>query len=310
MLTFWINSILVVASLAVLMAGKCPAHAGPIPVPNNTFESPNTFNATPVIDFWQLMPQPAWWNEAATGPWTNLTGVFKNDPPISDVYIDNLDGNQGAWLYANPEVGFFQDYNSVDWNDPAPTHAFDAKFEIGRSYRLTVGIIGGGYGMLPETPLQASLYYRDPASNKVFVAATTIAYSANYFSNRTHLIDFTVTVPVVRATDPWSNQYIGIQFLSTVSPELAGGYWDLDNIRLKSTLAPMLLNPVRTNNQFQFTVQSEPGMLLEILATTNATLPALNWTSLGNLTNTTGTIPFIDTSANFHQRFYQARQMP
>jgi hypothetical protein len=84
----------------------------------------------------------------------------------------------------------------------------------------------------------------------------------------------------------------------------------LDNIRLTSTLAPTLLNPTRTNSQFQFIVQSEPGMILEILATTNATLPALNWTSLGTLTNTTGTIPFIDTSANFDQRFYQARQMP
>jgi hypothetical protein len=84
----------------------------------------------------------------------------------------------------------------------------------------------------------------------------------------------------------------------------------LDNVRLNSMLAPSLANPVRTNGQFQFTLQSEPGLAVEILASTNAALPALNWTSLGNLTNTTGTIPFIDRAANFDQRFYQARQLP
>ena len=111
--------------------------------------------------------------------------------------------------------------------------------------------------------------------------------------------------------DAWAGQHIGISLLSTSRTNLnAEGYWDLDNVRLTSTLAPTLLNPARTNNQFQFTLQSEPGMILEILAATNAALPALNWSSLGIVTNTTGTIPFIDTAANFDQRFYRARQLP
>lgn len=304
------SSFLIAAGLAVLLAGSNMTQAGPIAVPNASFESPFTFFATPILDSWQQMPQPAWWNEAATGPWTNLTGVFQNDPPTSAVHIDNCDGDQGSWLYANPEVGFFQDYDSMDWNDPSPTHAFDVKFEAGKSYRLTVGIIGGGYGMLPETPLEASVYYRDAPGNKVIVAATTITYSAAYFSNRTHLIDFSVTSPVVRASDPWAGQNIGIQFLSTVSAELAAGYWDLDNVRLSSILAPTLWNPVRTNGQFQFTLQSEPGFACEILACTNIALPASNWISLGTLTNVTGTIPLVDTNANIDQRFYQARQLP
>ena len=49
---------------------------------------------------------------------------------------------------------------------------------------------------------------------------------------------------------------------------------------------------------------------LEVLAAPDVTLPAGNWTSLGPITNLTGTIPFIDTSANLPQRFYQARQLP
>lgn len=297
--------------LAAMLARNCELlQAASIAVPGPSFESPATFFATPIVDSWQLMPQPAWWNEAATGPWTNLVGVFKNDPPGSSEHIDNCHGNQGVWLFANPDAGFFQDYDSMDWNDSTPTRAFNAMFEAGKSYRLTVGVIGGGYNMLPGTPLEASLYYRDVSSNKVNVATTTIIYSATYFSNRTHFIDFTVVTPMVRAGDAWAGKNIGIQFLSTVSSELDGGYWDLDNVRLTSILAPTFLNPTYTNGQFQFNIQSEPGLSFEMFATTNLALPPQNWTSLGIITNVTGMIPFIDTQMNFPQRFYQARQLP
>jgi hypothetical protein len=117
-------------------------------------------------------------------------------------------------------------------------------------------------------------------------------------------------MPTVKAGDPWAGKNIGVMILSTVSQELAGGYWDLENVRLSSILAPTLLNPVYTNQQFQFTVQSEPGLLVEILASNQAGLPVTNWTSLGTVTNVTGSVPFIDTSSNFDQRFYQARLLP
>ena len=54
--------------------------------------------------------------------------------------------------------------------------------------------------------LQLSLYYRDAASNMVTVAATTITNSAQLFPTNTHLVDFSVYVPGVRATDPWAGQ--------------------------------------------------------------------------------------------------------
>lgn len=304
------NGFLIAAGMVILSAGSGVLQAGPITVPNASFESPATIFVSLNFDSWQRTPQPGWWDTNSSGDWTTLTGIFKNTAPGSADHIDNCDGNQAVWLFADPDAGLFQDYDSMAWNDPSPTHAFDAKFEAGKSYRLTVGVIGGGYNMLPETPLEASLYFRDAASNKVIVAATTITYSAAYFSNRTHLVDFTVTTPVVRANDPWAGQNIGIQFLSTVSSGLAGGYWDLDNVRLSSSLAPTLSNPVRTPGQFQFTLQGEPGLACEILASTNIVLPASNWISLGVLTNVAGTIPFIDTSANFAQRFYRARQLP
>ncbi|MEK7781515.1 MAG: hypothetical protein AAB370_08465 [Verrucomicrobiota bacterium] len=296
----------------LVMVGS--ASAGPITVQNGSFESPTTFFVTLNLDGWQRTPEPSWWDTNTSGQWDTLIGFFKNTPPGAFDHIDNCHGNQAMWLFVQPEAGLFQDYDSVDWNDTTPTHAFDASFEVGKSYQLTVGLLvggmGSGGGIQPGATVDFSLYYRDAASNRVAVATTTITNSPLVFSNSTHLLDFPVNVPTVRAGDAWAGQHIGILLLSTVATNLVGGYWDLDNVRLTSTLAPTLLNPVRTNNQFQFTIQSEPGMILEILAATNATLPTLSWTSLGTLTNSTGTIPFIDTSANFDQRFYQARQLP
>lgn len=296
------------------LVGSAALQAGPINVPNASFESPPVFfSVSTVFDSWQRMPEPAWWDENVTGPWTNLTGIFQNTAPGSTDHIDNCDGNQAAWLFANPDAGLFQDYDSMDWNDPAPTHAFDAKFEVGRSYRLTVGLIVGtsaGLPMQEGVTLAVGLYYRDPFSNRIAVATTVVTNSSTIFSNGNHFLDFGVNVPTVQADAVWAGQQIGIQFLSTVSPELAGGYWDLDHVQLTSVLAPTLLNPAWTNGQFQFTLQSEPGLAVEILASTNIALPTANWMSLGTLTNVNGTIPYIDTFANFGQRFYQARQLP
>jgi hypothetical protein len=301
-------------SFMAALAANLPTQAGPIATPNASFESPYTFFATPMLDSWQLTPQPAWWNQAAAGPWANLAGVFKNDPPTSSAHIANCDGNQAAWLYANPDAGFFQDYDSMDWNDGLPSHAFDATYEPGKAYELTVGLFGGGaggnYGMLLGVTLELSLYYRDAASNRVTVAATTITNSAELFTSNTNLVDFAVNVPTVQPGDAWAGQHIGIQILSTVRPEMQGGYWDLDNVRLVSILAPQLVNPTVTNHQFQFTLRSEPGLRFDLLASTNAALPIASWTRLGSITNTTGETPCVDTASNFQHRFYRAQQLP
>lgn len=309
-----LNRSLIQSLLVMLLARSAVLHAGPISIPNGSFEMPATFFVSTIFDSWQRTAQPEWWNENATGPWTNLTGIFKNTAPGSADHIENCDSNQAVWLFANPNVGLFQDYDSVGWNDPAPTHAFNAVYEVGNAYQLTVGLFGGGnggnYGMLPGVTLELSLYYRDAASNRLTVASTTITNSAELFTSNTNLLDFAAVVPTVSTSDPWAGQQIGIMILSTVSSNLQGGYWDLDNVRLSSIRAPTLSNPVFTNSQFQFLVQSEPGLPLEVLTSPNAALPIANWTSLGMLTNVTGSIPFIDTSTNFDQRFYQARLLP
>ncbi len=309
-----ILSNLVVGSLA-LAAWTAPLQAGTIAIPNASFESPvvpiDQTPAIPDVDYWQKSPQPVWYASSPFGswPWESRTGTFYNFPS-PDTFIDNCDGSQAAFLFAVPEVALFQDYNSIYGTNTTPSHAFDAKFNVNRAYSLTVGVIGGANTALYEgATLELSLYYRDASSNMITVAATTITNSAQLFPTNTHLVDFSVYVPGVRAVDPWAGQNIGVQIASTVSSNQASGYWDLDNVRLTETLLPALTNPRMTNSQCGFTLESQPGLRFEILATTNLSLALSNWTSLGTVTNVTGATPFLDPATSLDRRFYRARQL-
>jgi hypothetical protein len=307
----------VVVGLAALAAWVCPLQAGTVYVPNASFESPvvpiEFTPALPDLDYWQKSPQPAWYypSNNFNTPWEQLTGTFYNFPSPS-TFIDNCDGTQAAFLFSYPEVAIFQDYDSIYGTNTTPSHAFNAQFNVGSAYSLTVGVIGGVYGSPPlfiGATLQLSLYYRDAASNMVIVAATTVTNSAQLFPTNTHFVDFSVQVPGVLPTDPWANQKIGVQIASTVGTNLAGGYWDVDNVRLTEAPLPTLLNPQVTNNQFILTLQSLPGLRFEMLAHTNLSAPLSNWTILGTVTNTTGTTNFLDPAASLDRRFYRARQL-
>ena len=306
----------VVIGLAALAAWISPLQAGTISIPNASFESPvvptNATPALPDMDYWQKAPQPVWYDPGSFGgsPWDTLTGTFYNfhtSPP--DTFIDNCDGTQAAFLFAVPQNAIFQDYNSIYGTNITPSHAFNATFHVGSSYTLNVAVIGGGGGMTNGVPLQLSLYYRDAASNMVTVGASTVTNSAQSFPTNTHFVDFSVQVPGVLPTDAWANQNIGVQIASTVGFDRIGGYWDVDNVRLTETVLPALGNPQVSNNQFSLTLRSEPGLRFEMLAHTNPSLPLSNWTSLGNVTNTTGSNAFVDQPASLTRRFYRARQL-
>lgn len=292
-----------IAFVVALAMISLPVIAGPIHLPNASFELPASGFVSINIDSWQKNPKPDWYNEGGGFFWTQLTGIFKNTATNAADHIDNCDGNQAVWLFAVPEVSLFQDYNSLDFDDPAPSHAFNATYDVGKSYRFTLGVIGTGGGMQQGATLDCRLYYRDASSNRVIVSALTITNTTAIFSNNTHLIDFTLNVPAVKPTDSWAGQHIGVQLVSTVTTNLQGGYWDLDNFRLVSVEEPSLVNPVSTNGQFRFTLQSEPGLAVEVLSATNATSPV--WVSAGIFTNTTGNAVFTEDVTS-EARFYRA----
>ncbi|HWW03342.1 MAG TPA: hypothetical protein VNZ64_26805 [Candidatus Acidoferrum sp.] len=284
--------------------------AGPITVPNASFESPVTTFVNTHVDSWQKVPKPDWYVESGGYTWDQLAGVFTNTPAGDPSHIINCDGTQAAYMFAVPEVCLFQDYDSTDWSHSTPTHAFNATFDPGTAYQLTVGVIGGGGNMMPGVTLELSLYYRDAGSNQVVVAATSITNTPAVFSNHVTLIDFQVNVPTVQVADAWAGQHIGIRLLSTVDPSLQGGYWDLDNVRLTGTRRPLWANPAWSGGQFSLTLQSEPGLQFEVLASNDPSLPIPSWTSLGTVSNATGSVSFNDAATNYARRFYRARQLP
>jgi len=202
--------------------------AAPINVPNASFESPATTFVDVNVDSWQMSPKPSWYDESGGYLWIQLTGVFLNLPPGDPDHIDNCDANQAVWFFALPEVELFQELTVI--------------FEVGQSYNLTVGVIGGGGNMKDDVPIEIRLYYRDAADEKVTVGAKTYTYdlSSGYVK---HFIDVQLDVPQVKETDPWAGKNIGVQLISTLTfPEdldpvtgRAGGYWDLDNVRLKGS---------------------------------------------------------------------------
>ncbi len=243
-------------------------------VPNHSFELPPTDFASPVLASWQKTPKPDWYPENPETPerhWINQTGAFKNTPVGDAAHKDNIDGNQALFLVSVPTVGIFQDYDSVDILNPVPTHAFDAKFEVGRAPRLTVGVIGGGGGMPLGATMMMALYYRDAAGQQVPVASTTIAHSTEAFPNLTHFVDFTAEAPVVAAADPWAGKSIGILLVSTTAQDKIGGYWDLDNVRLtfvEEPASPLALAYARVGSDLRISWATEAGMRYQLKVST------------------------------------------
>jgi hypothetical protein len=298
---------------AALIFGGWVAQAASVFVPNASFESPAvppvSPYAWPFIDDWQKSAQPVWYNPTNNNntPWDYLMGTFYN-VPFPGVFIDNCDGSDAAFLFAVPDAALFQDYDSVYGTNTTPTHAFNAKFNVGSSYDLTVGLIGGGGGMTNGVTLDLSLYYRDSSSNMVTVATTTVTNSLQAFPTTTNFVDFQVHVPAVKAADAWAGQHIGIQLLSTANFGNAGGYWDLDNVRLRETPALALSSAETMNGLFSFTVVSQPGVQFEIQASTDTAAASGNWVTLATITNATGVTPFTDSMTN-SIRYYRARQL-
>ncbi|MCB1125028.1 MAG: hypothetical protein KDM81_00930 [Verrucomicrobiae bacterium] len=277
-------------------------------MPNASFESPTTDYAVPMIDAWATVPQPVWYDEGQWGgPWYQTTGVFLN----ADPGIENLDGQQAAFIFALPEVGVFQDYNSRDYSQAEPSHAFDVTYQPGLAYELTAGVVGNGGGMQEGVTLALRLYYLDDAGQPVTVAETTVVNSAEIFGDRTFLVDYTVRVPEVRADDAWTGRHLGIGFISTVGFDQPGGYWDVDHVRLRSISRARLENPTFADGTFAFTVMGEPHTDYDVRHTNDLSVPGEQWAESGTVTtDEAGHALFTDSSPLAELRFYTAQEAP
>ena len=239
------NSFLKRFTFAALLIGcvmlqSVVCQAASLTGPNWSFEFQNVTPPFPVdtrVDSWQKAPKPAYFDEAAFGfLWDQTVGVFPNPAFGQPGYIDNMHGNQGAYFLAFPGASLFQHYTTTDWR--GTTGEFDARYQVGQSYQLTVGLFGKG-GMTTNSSFLLSLYYLDPANNPITIAATAINYSSGLFSTPDHFLDFTANLGTVQASDAWAGQHIGIGLIVTGGDGI--GYWDLDNVRLTAVPEPQLV---------------------------------------------------------------------
>lgn len=231
--TRWLNLGLALAFWAGLVA----VQAARLYVPNGSFESPGTTFADPRMDAWQKTPKPGWFVEDPQDPvrqWFNLSGQFLNVSSNDPAYINNIHGAQAAFLFALPDVGLFQE---LRWPATETAPAGEARYQPGRAYRLSLGVIGGGGAMTNGVPLRVSLYYVDASSNRAPVASLVITNTPETFSNFNHLVAFSFDTPKVTPQDPWAGQVIGVELMSLADFTNMGGYWDVDNLRIEELIA-------------------------------------------------------------------------
>lgn len=212
------------AGFGLMLAGSLAVRGQSIPIPNGSFESPTVDPTTDVnttVDSWQKAPQPGYFDPNVYGfQWDQTAGVFGNTPVGDPAHIDNVDGNQAAYILPFPQVSLSQDLS--------------VSYQVGVSYQLTVGVLGKSMPADGDI-LTLSFYYRN-AGNQVTVDSTSITYTAASLPSGTHLTDFSVTVPTVLAGAAWANQNIGVAITSTSGA--GAGYWDVDNARLTATTVP------------------------------------------------------------------------
>jgi hypothetical protein len=192
-----------------------PVSSAPVSIENASFEGPkvdpNGFPAVPFVDAWTEIDLDI------VGS-TN-TGVFANTPAGSDDHIANADGSQLAFLGSGQGNALEQD--------------LAATYQVGCAYRLTVAVgISGRFPPSAEGPvdmIELVLYYRDDANSVDLVRQTVEATGRTM----THLDDFSVYLPMVQAGDTWAGKPIGVAIRAA---GMAGGFWDLDNVRLTESL--------------------------------------------------------------------------
>lgn len=176
-------------------------YADSIPVANHSFEEPATQYVDPVV---------ADWDEVDLDPGSQNTGVFFNGP--GDSYITNADANQIGFVIGMEGNAFQQE--------------LAATYQVGNSYRMTVGVCVSFYSPPPSAdPLELTFYYLDEGEPNDIVVTEIIPTGLSY----DFLDDFSVTLPAVDANDPWAGETIGIAIRGTGA---AGGAWDLDDVRV------------------------------------------------------------------------------
>lgn len=189
--------------LASIMAAFSSAAA--INVPNASFESPyvGLGGAQFAIGGWSV---------------NGTAGVAGNGWNGGQINLLNIAGDQIGWM--NTDI------------NTSVSQLLATTYSAGSSYQLTIGLARAAWNPPnDDDQLQIQLYYSG-AGNPV-VASTTVTAGQLNLSNSNYLIDYTVNVPPVVATELHAGMQIGIRIVSSFEGIGGGsGDWVFDNVRL------------------------------------------------------------------------------
>jgi hypothetical protein len=219
--------------LGIALVAGAAAHAEVVTVANPSFEDPALPPGTlgnPFVTSWNT-PGPVLTEfPPGSGFFVNTnTGNFINTAPGQPDHIDNVDGNQAAFIAA---------LSGNEFNQTLATN-----FQPGKSYTLTVGVAhnyGGGNPAFqpdPTAKVTLSLFYTD-ATGRHVLASRDVVNDALTGLSATHLIDFSAITPIVVANDPSIGHGIGIAMTTTSPVANSGGFFDLDNVRVTAVPEP------------------------------------------------------------------------
>jgi hypothetical protein len=186
-----------------------------IAIANASFEvpaiDPNGFPAVPFVDGWLELDLDALIS--------SNTGVFANTPAGNADHVANADGKQLAFLGSQKGNALEQDLAAV--------------YNVGCGYRLTVAV--GVSARFPPSAgkpvdtIELVLYYLDGAKPVDIVHQAVEAKGLSTTQSQ----DFSVYLPPVQPGDAWAGKTIGVAIRAAGK---AGGFWDLDNVRLAESL--------------------------------------------------------------------------
>jgi hypothetical protein len=196
-------TIIVLLFLADLTAHLASASA--LNVPNPSFESPyvGLGGAQVAIAVWSI---------------NGTAGVAGNGWSGGQINLLNSDGDQIAWMNTEVNTSISQLLNET--------------YSVGSSYQLTLGLARAAWNP-PNDDDQIQIQFFYSAAGNPVIGSTTATGSELNPSNSNYLIDYTVDLPQVTASDIYAGMQIGIRIISSFEGIGGGsGDWVIDNVRL------------------------------------------------------------------------------
>ena len=230
-------------------------------------------------------------NIAFLAPLTNLTlldlGGNQIASPTSYPHLDRL---RYLSLNGNPltDIGFVIGMTNLEDLRINDTGVRDLSPLAGCTRLVNLGLAGNG--ITDISPLATLTYLRWITlwnNNVQDISALSGLTNLNYVDLRYNLLNWFAPNPTLTLIQTLQSRGVIVDY----DPQQAGAIF---------LVSPMQLG----GGQFQFTVQSASGGILEIWSSTTLT----NWTWLGYVTNTTGAVTFTDSSTPTDQKFYRAQQ--